>query len=764
MLYKLVYYFLKIFFKICFGVRIFGDIEKFQQIYNNSAAKKIIVANHTSFLDGLLVGLFLSNSKNQQKPLFVVHTWVANAWYFKPILSLVDFLPIEPSNPMAMKTIIKSIENQNRPVVIFPEGRISNTGALMKMYDGPAFIAAKSKAQILPIFISGGVLSKYSRFNPQNEIVKSQKRWFPKITLTFLPPQQINLIENQNLQNATKIYSAREKRRIYSNQLLRIMQESQFLATMQQHQNMTLYEVLCETAELNGKNLPIIEDIKCNENPYSYKKFFQIISVLTSLVLKNIDDTDEKNSQNSQNSQNIGILLPNIAATLALILGLSAKNKTPAMLNYSAGLNAIIAACQSANLKFIVCSKAFVEQARLENKLSQLCQTLPYLKILYLEEIKNSLTLLDKLKALYFGFFPRDFVKNFCKNKNKNKNAAAILFTSGSEGTPKGVVLSHYAILANILQIKAVCDVNQNDKFINALPLFHAFGLTAGSLLPILTGVRQFIYPSPLHYRVIPEVAYDKDCSVIFGTGTFLSHYARFAHPYDFRKMRFVVSGAEKLNAEVANLWFEKFGIRVLEGYGATETAPVIAVNLPLAFKSNTVGKFLPNVEFKLEKIPGIEIGGRLFVRCPNLMNGYLKVNANGESRFEELAENAWYDSGDIADVDEFGFVKIIGRFKRFAKIAGEMVSLELSENLAIKASADFHHAVVAIADARRGEALVLFTTDKNLTRQKLTETAQKYGFAEIAIPRKIEIIETIPLLSTGKTDYVSLNQLARSN
>ncbi|MGN1036075.1 MAG: 1-acyl-sn-glycerol-3-phosphate acyltransferase, partial [Rhodocyclaceae bacterium] len=269
MLYKLVYYFLKIFFKICFGVRIFGDIEKFQQIYNNSAAKKIIVANHTSFLDGLLVGLFLPNSKNQQKPLFVVHTWVANAWYFKPILSLVDFLPIEPSNPMAMKTIIKSIENQNRPVVIFPEGRISNTGALMKMYDGPAFIAAKSKAQILPIFISGGVLSKYSRFNPQNEIVKSQKRWFPKITLTFLPPQQINLIENQNLQNATKIYSAREKRRIYSNQLLRIMQESQFLATMQQHQNMTLYEVLCETAELNGKNLPIIEDIKCNENPYS---------------------------------------------------------------------------------------------------------------------------------------------------------------------------------------------------------------------------------------------------------------------------------------------------------------------------------------------------------------------------------------------------------------------------------------------------------------------------------------------------------------
>lgn len=753
MLYKFVYYFLKILFQICFRVRLCGEIEQFRQIYNDNSAKKIIVANHTSFLDGLLLGLFISNS--QQKPLFVVHTWVANAWYFKPILSLVDFLAIEPSNPMAMKTVIKSIEKANRPVVIFPEGRISNTGALMKMYDGPAFIAAKSEAQILPIIINGGVMSKYSRFHPYNEVVKQQKRWFPKITITFLVPQQIHLIQNQ--ENATKIYSAREKRRIYSNQLLQILQAAQFSASMQLHQQMCLYDVLCEAAEINGKNLPIIEDIKANGNPYSYKKFFQIISVLTSLVLKNIDE---------KNSQNIGILLPNIAATLALVIGLSAKNKTPAMLNYSAGLNAIIAACQSAKLRFIICSKAFVEQARLENKLSQLCQTLPNLQILYLEDLANSVSFTDKLKALYFGIFPRDFNKNFRLNNNneKNKNAAAILFTSGSEGLPKGVVLSHYAILANIFQIKAVCDVNQDDKFINALPLFHAFGLTAGSLLPILTGVPQFIYPSPLHYRVIPEISYDKDCSVIFGTGTFLSHYARFAHPYDFHKMRFVVSGAEKLNAEVANLWFEKFGIRVFEGYGATETAPVIAVNLPFAFKSNTVGKFLPNVEFKLEKIPGIDAGGQLLVRCPNAMNGYLKVNDQGESRFEELADNAWYDTGDIADVDEFGYVKIIGRFKRFAKIAGEMVSLELTEKLATKISANAHHAVVAIPDARRGEALVLFTTDKELTRQKLTENAQKYGFAEITIPRKIEIIEAIPLLSTGKTDYVTLNQKARSN
>ncbi len=763
MLYKFVYYFLKILFKVCFKVRLYGEIEKFQQIYNDNSSKKIIVANHTSFLDGLLLGLFLPNS--QQKPLFIVHTWVANAWYFKPILSLVDFLAIEPSNPMAMKTIIKCIEKDSRPVVIFPEGRISNTGALMKIYDGPAFIAAKSGAQILPIFISGGVLSKYSRFQPENNIVKQQKRWFPKITMSFLLPQKIHLIKN-NFENLVekssaknyKIYTAREKRRIYSNQLLEILQQSQFSATMQLHQHMSLYEVLCETAEINGKNLPIIEDIKNNGNPYSYKKFFQIISVLTSLVLKNI---------NHKETQNIGILLPNIAATLALIIGLSAKQKTPAMLNYSAGLNAIIAACQSAKLKFIICSKAFVEQARLANKLTQLCQTLPNLQILYLEDLANSVSITDKLKALYFGIFPRDFNKNFQQNPHtKNKNAAAILFTSGSEGLPKGVILSHYAILANIFQIKAVCDVNQNDKFINALPLFHAFGLTAGSLLPILTGVSQFIYPSPLHYRVIPEVSYDKDCSVIFGTGTFLANYARFAHQYDFRKMRFVVSGAEKLKPEVANLWFEKFGIRVFEGYGATETAPVIAVNLPFAFKSNTVGKFLPNVEFKFEKISGIDTennGGQLLVRCPNQMNGYLKVNENGESRYEELSETAWYDTGDIAEIDEMGFVKIIGRFKRFAKIAGEMISLELCEKLATKTSENAHHAVVAIADARRGEALVLFTTDKNLTRQKLMEIAQKEGFAEIAVPRKIEYIETIPLLSTGKTDYVTLNQIANN-
>jgi acyl-[acyl-carrier-protein]-phospholipid O-acyltransferase/long-chain-fatty-acid--[acyl-carrier-protein] ligase len=446
--------------------------------------------------------------------------------------------------------------------------------------------------------------------------------------------------------------------------------------------------------------------------------------------------------------------MPTAVPTLALILGLSSAGRVPAMLNFTAGVDGLQSACEGALIKTIVTSKAFVEQAKLEAKLS----ALHGVNILYLEEIKEEMTLRDKLWLMgYARYFPRSVSVS-----SDPVSPAVVLFTSGSEGKPKGVVLSHNAILANIAQIRAIVDFSTEDKVLNALPIFHSFGLTAGTLLPILGGIRLFLYPSPLHYRVIPEIAYDRSCTILFGTGTFLNNYGKHAHPYDFYRLRYVVAGAEKLSESVRDLWFEKFGIRIFEGYGATETAPVIAVNTPMAYRSGSVGQALPGIETKVIPVPGIDAGGILHVRGANVMNGYLRSERPGF--LEKPASDAgdgWYDTGDIVTIDDEGFIRISGRVKRFAKIAGEMISLESVEKLALITSPSFSHAVSSRSDESRGEMIVLFTTDKEMGRDALQQNARIQGYPEIAVPRKIVIVDAIPVLGTGKTDYVTLKTMA---
>jgi len=335
---------------------------------------------------------------------------------------------------------------------------------------------------------------------------------------------------------------------------------------------------------------------------------------------------------------------------------------------------------------------------------------------------------------------------------------AIVLFTSGSEGKPKGVVHSHKSILSNTNQIMTVYDITPaDDKFMMVLPLFHAFGFT-GSMLPILNGIKILVFPSPLQYKVIPEVIYDRSCTVLFATSTFLNNYAKFAHPYDFYKLRIVVAGAEKLNNEVRKVYSEKFGIRILEAYGATECAPGIAVNTFMANANGSVGQLLPSMEYKIEPVPGIEDGGILHVKGDNIMLGY---NLYDNPGVLVPPENGWYNTGDIVEVDKDGFIHIKGRVKRFAKIAGEMVSLEAVEKIASTSAPEHQHAASTQEDPQRGENIILFTTDPALKREDLKVVAKSLGSPEIAIARKIINIEEIPLLGTGKTDYVSLKQMA---
>jgi acyl-[acyl-carrier-protein]-phospholipid O-acyltransferase/long-chain-fatty-acid--[acyl-carrier-protein] ligase len=335
-----------------------------------------------------------------------------------------------------------------------------------------------------------------------------------------------------------------------------------------------------------------------------------------------------------------------------------------------------------------------------------------------------------------------------------------ILFTSGSEGAPKAVVLTHRNILANCAQVAARVDFNPQDRVLNALPIFHSFGLTGGLLLPLLNGVRVLLYPNPLHYAAIPAFAYDASATMLFGSDTFLSGYARQAQAYDFYSLRYVFAGAEPVKAETRERFAERFGLRILEGYGATECAPVIAVNTPMHFKAGTVGRLLPGMQARLEAVPGVARGGRLIVRGPNVMAGYYLASAPGVL---QPPADGWHDTGDVVDIDEAGFITILGRVKRFAKIGGEMVSLAAVEDCARAVWPDAVHAAIARPDLRKGEQLVLFTTQADATARALSAWSREHGIAELMAPRDVRILETMPTLATGKVDHVALAALAEA-
>jgi acyl-[acyl-carrier-protein]-phospholipid O-acyltransferase/long-chain-fatty-acid--[acyl-carrier-protein] ligase len=696
--------------RVLFRVRVEGDLEPLRP------GKLLIVANHESFLDGVLLGLFLPVN-----PVFVVHTAIAQRPFFRWALSLADYLTVDPSSPMAMKKVLRLVES-GRPVVIFPEGRITVTGSLMKVYDGPAFVAAKTAARVVPVRLDGPARSYFSRLSGRHP-----RHFFPRVSLSVQPATTVAMPAEGK---------ARERRRQAGEHLRRIMQEMLFRSRPVQ----TLYSAFVDAGSIYGFGRPVMEDIQGGE--HSYREVLKMALALGRLT-----------ARHTRPGENVGVLMPNLAATFGLLFGLSAQGRVPALLNYTAGADALNAACAAACVKTVFTSRAFLEKA----KLQWIAGALPGVRVVCLEDLKAELGRADRAWVVFGLLFPRLAARPAAPDA-----AAVVLFTSGSEGRPKGVVLSHRAILSNIAQILAVVDFSVEDKVLNALPVFHSFGLTVGGLLPILGGANLFLYPSPLHYRVIPEIVYDRNCTVLLGTGTFLGNYAKQAHPYDFYRLRHVVSGAEKLSEAVRGLWFEKFGIRILDGYGATETAPVLAVNTPMAYKTGTVGQLLPAVEARLVPVPGIAPGGELHVRGPNVMLGYYRVENPGviEPPRSALGEG-WYDTGDVVDIDAQGFVTILGRVKRFAKVAGEMVSLEAVERLALAASPERQHGALAVADAQKGEAVVLCTSDQELTPERLAQTARAQGFPELAVPRRLVCLKELPLLGSGKVDYPRLRSLA---
>lgn len=666
----------------------------------------IIVANHVSIMDGMILVSILPPDA-----VYVIdRTMAKQLWMFIWIRKMIK---IDSFNPFNVREMIKTLHS-GAPLVIFPEGLLTRTGTLSKVYPGTGFLSVKTGAKIQPIWIEG---VQYSPLTFMKN--KFPTTLFPQVTLTvgesyFAAKQPGMSRKVQKLQ--------------WSDELTIRLQELGVRARVKEEVN--LFDEFVATAHRFGLSTHVVEDINRFAN---YKQLLVGSHAFASAFHRLFP-----------NEQRVALLMPNVIPHIVSFFALCKLGKTPVILNLSNGGEEWLENCRTTNVRIVLTSKTFVEKAKLEDAIETLTASV---QVIYLEDIRNGLTIREKISA---SFAARS------KRTNSPKHGEVILFTSGTLAKPKGVVLGHDQLYANVQQANMIIDITKDDVIFNALPMFHSFGLTGGILFPMLFGVPFYLYPTPLHYRSIPDLIYNRFATVLFGTSTFLAGYAKHAHRYDFKLMRYVVAGAEKLQPEVRELWLRQFGLRIYEGFGATEMALGIAMNTPMFFEEGTVGRAIPLVETRLEPVDGIHEGGRLFIKGPNLMKGYLWPDRGFE------AVNDWYDTGDVVKIDERGFITYLARLKRFAKIAGEMVSLTAVEELAASLITDqeVRLAAVAVADPIKGERIMLYSTielDKDALLQRIQENHHPLFY----LPSKIIKVDQIPLLGSGKTDYYHLQQLA---
>lgn len=664
------------------------------------------VVPHRARLDSVIAALFLP-----RRPLAILPREEARGALMRCLLRFVPHALLEVNDPAALRRLIRWLE-EGRCLVLYPEARVVTAPTVMKNYDIPALVAAKARAMIVPSVIS----------YVGARIPRVRLRLSPALRLGEDPPPELR--------------GARARRTWGTQHLQRVMER----AVIGARERVGIFEAFLCAVAAHGGRYSIIEDVK--EEPRTYRD-----------VLSGALAIGRWAARASERAECVGVMLPNVIPTACTVLGLIAFGRVPAMLNYTAGPVAVRAACVAARVRTVIASRAFVEQARLAPVLAALAG----LRLLYLEDVAREFGVLDRLWLVAFArLFPR-----WASVRNAPDEPAVVVFTSGSEGRPKGVVLSHDNVITNFRQIATVMDFTPADKILNALPLYHTYSFTAGLMLCLLSGTRLFLYLSPLRYRAVAEIAYRRDVTGLYGTSTFLSLYARHANPLDFHTVRYVISGGEKLGDEVARLFLEKFGLRIYEGYGATECGPVIALSTPQCYRPGTVGRVLPGLEYRVEKVQGIEHGGVLHLNGPNVMLGYYRYENPGVIEPPRSVYGAgWHCTGDVVDLARDGVLKVVGRVGRFAKTAGEMVALDEIEAVARCASPAHQHAAVVRAESAGGETTVLFTTDPALTRSALLHAARALGKSELAAARRVVSMAEIPLLGSGKTDYVTLQSV----
>jgi acyl-[acyl-carrier-protein]-phospholipid O-acyltransferase/long-chain-fatty-acid--[acyl-carrier-protein] ligase len=670
----------------------------------------LIIPNHTSFADVALLVAYLP-----RRLTFAIDSFWAEVWWVRLLSGCFETIPINTLKPMSTRDLIDAL-GAGAALVMFPEGRLTTTGCVMKVYDGPAAVAGHRDVPLLPVVFRD---LEYTRFGRMRSVVKAPPVRL-EISMTVLPPAR--LPSSQMVGE-----SRRDFRRRASSELYELMAQAQFRSREIPDCRLDVWSAVRRAARRFGPGRVVFKDAR--KTALTYRQLLRMSKVLGRRL-----------ARLAAPGERVGVMLPNSAPLAAALLGLWAGGRVPVMLNYSQGLGPGVSACRAAGVKTVVTSRAFLDAAGLR----PMAEGLPT-NLCVLEDLDISLS--DKILGL--AWRPRPSSPDM---------AAVVVFTSGSEGRPKGVSLSHRNLLSDIWQARCLVELNEDDTMFNPMPAFHAFGLNIGLVLPLVSGMAQFSYPTPLHVKIIPELIYDSKATVVVGSDTFAAAWGRNAHPYDFHHVRLMILGAERVKPATRDLYFHKLSVRLFEGYGVTEASPILAVGSPMFVRDGSAGRMLPGVERRIEPVEGIAAGGRLMVRGPNVMMGYLTEDEPGVVK---APPGGWHDTGDICELDDDGFLWIRGRWGRFAKIGGEMVSLAAVEEAAFELWPGVPMAVLAVPDEVRGERLLLVhppgvKADLDLLRQRI----KARGLTDLSAPRAAVQVDEIPLSPLGKANIPALQEI----
>jgi acyl-[acyl-carrier-protein]-phospholipid O-acyltransferase/long-chain-fatty-acid--[acyl-carrier-protein] ligase len=703
-----------------------------------SSGGVLMLGNHISWIDWAVLQM-----ASPRPVRFVMERSIYERWYLRRFLDLFRVIPISSGRSRSALDAVHQALNEGEVVCLFPEGSISRNGQLGEFRRGFEQAEKDADAVILPFYLRGLWGSRFSR---AGEGLKRSRRsgWTRHVVVAFGAPLSIQS-EAIAVKQAVSELS---------------------VGAWQAHVDTlpTLPEAWLQTVKRCGSMLAVADT---SGQSLSFHRFATAVIRLAGFMRRHSQE------------QHIGILLPASAGGAITNMAALVAGRTVVNINFTSSHAAIGAALRKADIHTIYTSRRFLD--KLEKKGVDLGELFTDTQLCYLEDVLAKMSKVGSLLTLLaVKLLPPAWLQALFVRRQPTSTTGAILFSSGSEGEPKGVELTHRNIMANLTQVADVLDTEETDRVMATLPLFHAFGLTVTTFMPLIEGIPMICHPDPTDARNTAKAVAKYRATVLCGTSTFLRLYTRDTrvHPLMFESLRIVVAGAERLDPDVRDGFQLKFGKPIFEGYGTTETTPVASVNLPdridtdhwtiqRGSKPGTVGMPLPGTSFRivdpatLATLPAGE-DGLILIGGVQVMKGYLDDPGRTRDAIVELDGMRWYKTGDKGRLDSDGFLTIVDRYSRFAKIGGEMVSLSVVEQQVRQVISGDGHELVAVnvPDEKKGEQIVLLTTS-DIDIDQLRERLLAVNSSPLTIPSRVLHVETVPTLGSGKTDFSTAKSIA---